>query len=169
MDEAGGDAELPSRLAALTARFQEISDTVMRDLPVSNPALAVEAVGFRAVADGWLGALVTPWFINLVLLPADPAVWAVCPAGHRVVRPVPAGDRMFAIEQIEGLDPFLMSGVHSPLPQFATQDQARAAAEQALAAALTPPAAPAPAPAPQPEAPKSVDRRALFRGLLGRG
>ena len=34
-----------------------------------NPALAVEAVGFRPWGEHWLGILITPWFMNLVLMP----------------------------------------------------------------------------------------------------
>ena len=34
-----------------------------------NPALSVEAVGFRPWDEHWLGVLVTPWFMNLWLMP----------------------------------------------------------------------------------------------------
>lgn len=45
----------------------------MRDLPVFNPALDVAAIGFRALDDHAFGVIVTPWFMNLVRLPLDPA------------------------------------------------------------------------------------------------
>lgn len=81
-----------TRVAVLQAVFTEIAETRMAGLPLCNPRLQVEALGFEpvrqadlrasglagpeSVADGrhWLpplclGVLVTPWFMNLVCLP----------------------------------------------------------------------------------------------------
>ena len=41
----------------------------MAGVPMLNPALRVQAVGFRHWQSHWLGVLVTPWFMNLMLLP----------------------------------------------------------------------------------------------------
>lgn len=49
----------------LEATFERVHRERMHDVPILNRALAVTAVGTRAVEAGWLSALVTPWFINL--------------------------------------------------------------------------------------------------------
>ena len=67
------------RVAALVAAYRRVAETDMVGVPICNPALAVEAVGFRAFGPGWLGAVVTPWFLNALLVPADPARWADVP------------------------------------------------------------------------------------------
>ena len=60
-----------SRVQTLEQVFAHIAATRMQGVPVQNPALRVQAVGFAPQADPdggeWLlGVLVTPWFMNLV-------------------------------------------------------------------------------------------------------
>ena len=74
---------LPDPSARIEAAFRAILETRMRGLPVLNPAVEVEAVGFRAWEGHWLGMLVTPWFINLMLLPLEPERWRPLALGVR--------------------------------------------------------------------------------------
>ena len=60
-------------VSRLETTFGAIRRDRMQDVPILNPALQVEAIGMRAWQGHWLGALVTPWFINLVLLPGQGA------------------------------------------------------------------------------------------------
>lgn len=162
------DSNLPvERIAALTAWFQHIYETRMVDVPICNRALAIEASGFRRYEDGWLGVLVTPWFINIVALPVEGEGWAVLSAGTFVMRDLPAGARRFAVEREGGIGTFQMTNLYSP-PHYPNQECARAAGLEALEAALR---APEPAPAPPPPAAEAVavGRRALFHGLVGEG
>ena len=48
---------LPSPAAALQARFEHIHHHQMAGLPMLNPALRVQAIGFRPWAAHWLGVL----------------------------------------------------------------------------------------------------------------
>jgi [NiFe] hydrogenase assembly HybE family chaperone len=62
---------LPPPVLALEQLFAEIASTRMRDVPVQNTALQVQAIGFApdpVQAGVWLGILITPWFMNLVRL-----------------------------------------------------------------------------------------------------
>ena len=63
----------------------------MRGLDFVNPALEVEAVAFGAWEDHWLGVMVTPWFMNLALLPRDRARWQPLPIGDKRKYAFPAG------------------------------------------------------------------------------
>ena len=49
----------------------------MKGMPIYNPTLAVEAVGFREHEGRQVGVMVTPWFMNLTVLPSetDQSVW----------------------------------------------------------------------------------------------
>ncbi|CAN5305436.1 hypothetical protein BH10PSE16_BH10PSE16_01830 [soil metagenome] len=69
---------LSLRVKALAALYQHISSTRMQGIPLLNPAVRVEALGFELVkteaADpevfaAGVGVLITPWFMNLVWLP----------------------------------------------------------------------------------------------------
>jgi [NiFe] hydrogenase assembly HybE family chaperone len=106
----------------------------MQDMPMVNPALSVEAVGFRPWADHWLGVLVTPWFMNLWLMPRVLAKWQ--PIGERETRHYvfPAG----VFEFIGGRDPALgdyqACSLFSPMFEFSDPANARDTAVAALAA-----------------------------------
>jgi [NiFe] hydrogenase assembly HybE family chaperone len=65
---------LHSRVEALVCRFESIYREKMEHLPITNRRLRVEAVGFRRCGDYQLGVLITPWFINLILLPESAIV-----------------------------------------------------------------------------------------------
>ena len=56
-------------------------------------ALRVEAVGFRRWEGLWLGVLITPWFMNLMLLPcaATEHTWPQVRYGESLAYRLPAG------------------------------------------------------------------------------
>ncbi len=61
-------------VAGLVAAFERIATTRMAGLALNNPALRVQAVGFRPQEKGHLiGVLITPWAINLVMLATTPS------------------------------------------------------------------------------------------------
>ena len=41
----------------------------MKDIPITNNELEVEAVGFKKFEKYELGVLITPWFMNNILIP----------------------------------------------------------------------------------------------------
>jgi [NiFe] hydrogenase assembly HybE family chaperone len=55
----------------LEAAFVRIQRDAMAGVPMLHPALRVQALGFARWEGHWLGALVTPWFLNLVLVPGE--------------------------------------------------------------------------------------------------
>lgn len=137
----------------------------MRDLPVFNPALDVAAIGFRALDDHAFGVIVTPWFMNLVRLPLDPAT-AGRSQGEVVTRVLPVGALEFTISQLDGIGGIESCSLFSPMFDFADQAAAEAAAEAALAAVLEPEQVAdetSPSRAPSKMA-TTLDRRGLLRG-----
>ncbi len=54
--------------SGLESVFLRIERTAMAGIPILNPALTVKAVGLQQWGNDWLAVLVTPWFMNLVLL-----------------------------------------------------------------------------------------------------
>ena len=129
-------ADKPSPAGALEQRFEAIWHGQMNDVPIVNPALRVEAVGFRPWSDHWLGIVITPWFMNLLLMPRVQAQWQ--PIGERESRhyAFPAG----VFEFIGSLDPVLgdyqACSLFSPMFEFADPAGARSTAVAALDALL---------------------------------
>jgi [NiFe] hydrogenase assembly HybE family chaperone len=85
----------PDPSDALEATYRHVAETRMHGLPFVNPVLAVEAVGFAPWEGRWLGVMVTPWFINLVQAPLDPAQWRSLGQGEKRRYRFPAGDYEF--------------------------------------------------------------------------
>jgi [NiFe] hydrogenase assembly HybE family chaperone len=138
------------RLAAL---YRTISDGAMRDVPIVNPALAVEAVGFRPHG-GWVaGVLVTPWFMNLVLVPGPGG--AMLPAvggGDSWMAPFPVGEIALTVGVLDGFGRLDCASLFSPMQAFPDPETARAVALSAIETVFI-----APAQAP-------LDRRSLLFG-----
>jgi hypothetical protein len=62
---------MEKRVSKLVSRFKQIGDEHIRDLPIYHRPLQVEAVDFQQCAQGWIGVLITPWFMNVMLMPRD--------------------------------------------------------------------------------------------------
>lgn len=155
--------------ARLHAHFQRVFDMHMHDLPFINPALSVEIVGFRRWQGDWLGAAVTPWALNLLLLPGGGTLWSDQPTGERVAVPFPVGALDFIADHDAAADP--PASQYCPLftsvTHFRSQEAAREAAHAALDALFNTPELPPAAVAEVAVAPAPT-RRAFFRRIAGR-
>jgi [NiFe] hydrogenase assembly HybE family chaperone len=110
----------------------------MEGLNFVNPNLRVEAVGFAAWEGHWLGVLVTPWFMNLVLAPRDDAAWSPLRLGAKRHFAFPAGRYEFIGAQDPACGEFAMCSLFSPVLEFADHAQAVAVATHALPALFDP-------------------------------
>lgn len=119
---------------AIERVFARIAATSMADMTLNNPALRVEAVGFRRWQELWLGVIVTPWAINLMLLPAGSAAFMRLALGQRQTWSFPSGDYPFLGGADAELGPYQFCSLFSPTFEFAGQEDARTAAHAALAA-----------------------------------
>lgn len=130
---SAGDGEHPASL--LEQVFSHIAATRMADVPILNPALRVEAVGFRAWQGRWIGVLVTPWMINLVLLPGDAAPLQPLRLDQTTSWAFPSGAYEFMGLNEDALGPCHVCSLISPVTEFASHEDALAVAGE-IAAAL---------------------------------
>ena len=121
----------------LEQAFSTILEERMRDVPLLNPALAVEAVGLREWQGCWIGALVTPWFINLVVLPGAGA-WRAVPDRDSVWHAFPSGRFEFIAGNEPGLGPYHACSLFSPVQEFGDHETARETARLALESLFDP-------------------------------
>ena len=150
-------------VTALTERYRAIGAGRMAGLPIYNPRLAVEAVGFRALEDHQLGVLVTPWFMNLMLLPGTDD-WSACAAGTVIAWPLPAGDFDLNLCRDDALGTFLSAVLFRSMDHFPDQDTARAIAAEVMTQLFAAPAA-RPAESAPAAAARSISRRDLLAAL----
>ncbi|MFW2404800.1 MAG: [NiFe]-hydrogenase assembly chaperone HybE, partial [Gammaproteobacteria bacterium] len=122
---------MTNEVTQLVERFRIIHAERMADLPLCNPRLEVEAVGFREFEDLQLGVLITPWFMNLVLLSGEDA-WADWPQGSKSEWTLPAGTEEFTTGHDDEIPTYLTAVLFRTVQDFADQDMARAVAERVM-------------------------------------
>jgi [NiFe] hydrogenase assembly HybE family chaperone len=118
---------------ALERVFGDIYLHRMQDVPLCNHALRVEAIGFRCTDDGWLGVLITPWSMNVMLLPARGAHWTHMVLGAKRLHVLASGAYELFGSAEEGVGEYHYLSLFSPMAGFSSQDEARSIAEAALA------------------------------------
>ena len=111
--------------------YQAVYEERFRDLPIVNATLRVEAVGFRRLAEHEFGALITPWFINLVLLPGTDR-WNDRPQGSVCTIELPGGKVDFTVSHDEQLGTTLSAAMFGTVTEFPDQAMAREVARETL-------------------------------------
>lgn len=150
---------------AVEAAYFRIYRERMADVPIHNEALSVEAVDFQKWRGHWLGAVVTPWCLSVLLLPGKDEDWQMPGDNQRRFVKFPAGDFAFLASVEAELGEFQSCGLISPMGQFSSQSEAVLTARAALNALFQAPPAP-------PEAenkPAAQEPSLSRRRLLGLG
>jgi [NiFe] hydrogenase assembly HybE family chaperone len=112
--------------------YRETVQPKMCGLPMYNARLRIEAVGFE-LRDGRLcGVLLTPWCMNLVLLPDESDEWHKLPHGKTIDVEFPSGRHSCLLSSVEGIVPHLSLPLFTTVQDFADQDTARQVAEETL-------------------------------------
>ena len=157
--------------AWLEAHYRNVWETRMRDLPFVNAALSVEAIGFQRLEGDWLGVVITPWFLNLLLVSGGGELWGDIPAGERRYLNLPCGTMQFIADDDPDIGPYQYCPLIAPVDKLPDMATARFVAADAIKTVF---AAPAAAEAPpvtlgetQADAPE-VSRRGFFRRLAGK-
>ncbi|OCK53954.1 [NiFe]-hydrogenase assembly chaperone HybE [Bradyrhizobium sp. LMTR 3] len=148
----------------LAAAYRDIADRTMRDLPIFNEALSVEAIGFRAREGRVVGMMITPWFMNVVTLMRDRTSHSPPSPGSNLRLRFPAGEIEFTVSEMAPVGSIASYSLFSPMFEFEHMTSARATAEAALAALMSPANRAA---SHGPDARHdSIDRRHFLRGVL---
>ena len=111
--------------------YRRVYEERFRGLPIINPELEVEAVGFRELAEHEFGALITPWFINLVLLPGSDR-WQDRLQGSTCKIELPGGKVDFTVSHGEELGTTLSAALFGTVTEFPDQAVAREVAAETL-------------------------------------
>lgn len=155
--------------AFLEAHYRHVWQTRMHDLPFVNAALAVEAVGFARYEGDWLGVVITPWFLNLLLVSGGGQLWGDIPAGERRYLNLPCGTLQFIADDDPDIGPYQYCPLIAPVTDLADMVTARRVAADAIKTVFSAPAAPEPVALPEPQTENpDVSRRGFFRRLAGK-
>ena len=100
-------------------------------MPICNPHLDIEAVGFEAMDAHRLGVLITPWFMNLILLEGDDS-WSAMTEGATESISLPAETCEFTVCRDEILGDYLSAVLFRSMTDFPDQLTAVAVATEVL-------------------------------------
>jgi [NiFe] hydrogenase assembly HybE family chaperone len=122
---------------AVEEAFFRIQREQMADVPILNPALSVEAVDFQRWQGHWLGIVVTPWCMSMLLVPGSGENWVSTGENKRRFVKFPAGDFAFLGSAEPELGEYQSCPLFSPMGQFASQSEATMTARASMIALLT--------------------------------
>ena len=149
---------------AVEEAFFRIQRDQMCDVPILNPALCVEAIDFQRWQGHWLGIVVTPWCMSMLLVPGCSENWVSVGENKRRFIRFPAGDFAFLGSEEVELGEYQSCPLFSPMGKFSTQSEASMTARASMIALLTQPQTEADKlKADKPKAEKSADTPSLSR------
>ncbi|MCB2080719.1 MAG: [NiFe]-hydrogenase assembly chaperone HybE [Novosphingobium sp.] len=122
--------------ATIAARFEEAFERIrverMAGVPILNTALSVAMTELQVWEGFHAGVLVTPWFINVLLVARDDEAGRVV-TGTKKLFHLPAGAFEFIRSEEDGLGGFWMCSLFSPALEFGDQETAMAVAQASFA------------------------------------
>lgn len=128
---------MSSNVNTLKKHYQSIYTHKMQDIPVINKQLKVEVVGFadwgnaNGESAAEVGVLITPWFMNIVLLPKHSMTQEMS-VGKTVKILFPDGEYSFLTQLDEAFGVYLTCSLFSPMFDFKTQKEAREVAQAVM-------------------------------------
>lgn len=144
------------------------------DKSAVNPSLTCRAVGFARYQGDWLGVLITPWFMDLFLLPGGGTLWGDIPAGQRRYVEMPQGTLLFTAAADPKFGAYQYSQLVAPVsavPDMATALSLAQGVMYDITGELSLPASVSSKPE-EPQAaaagPEINSRRSFFRRLAGK-
>lgn len=140
----------------LEAAFHAVAADGMRDLPFFHSQMPIRACGFQLFEQQWVGCMLTPWMLSLMVLPGPKQRWESRQIGEKLALALPCGNVSFTLGEIDGCGQYLACSLMSPLESSLGADQALALAENSTRMALSLPVVDS-------SLPSNLGRRALFR------
>lgn len=122
-------SDLTTLAKEIEMTFQRIEQEQMQDIPLLNPALRVQSIGFQVYEGRALGIIITPWMMNLLMLPSEQDDWSELKLGDKTHYRLPANEFRFMVNEIDGIGICQTHSLYSPMHEFMNQDHAVAAAE----------------------------------------
>lgn len=125
---------LNSPAVILEEYFGDIYQKHMKSLELCHQSLRVQAVGFQQWEGQWIGVMITPWFMNLMVIPQDESLWPDMKEGkgHELYLEFPYGVLTFEPRLDADIGKHLVCSLASPMDKFSDQKEAVAVANEVL-------------------------------------
>ena len=118
------EAEILKKKGLVESVFNQIYLENMQDIPVINDKLKVTAIGFQQYEELYIGVVVTPWFMNIIILPIESNCWVHLPELSQHSFTFPSGQYTFVVGKDKQLGTYQMCSLFSPMFEFANNETA---------------------------------------------
>lgn len=126
---------MPFSVSNLETTFRDIQASRMEGVPLINENLSVKAIHFQEWNSYQLGILITPWFMNLMLVPFND-IDSIQKIGTTHQYIFPSGSYEFVAGHEEKIGHYLSCSLFSPMFEFDSQEAAELTASEALKAIM---------------------------------
>lgn len=138
------------------AAFRQIAEGEMQSLAFVHPEMPVYVTPFSLFEGQWLGCVLTPWMLSLLIIPGPHQRWLRRNISERLGLKLPYGEMTFITGELPALGQYLSCSLLSPLPRELDAEQGQSLAQDCLKMALSLPVADA-----------ALSRRGLLFGRQG--
>ncbi len=104
----------------------------MADIPILNDKIEVRAIGFQPWNQSYLGIMVTPWFMNMMLLPGKTEHWEELRDLSSSTHTFPSGNYEFLVGSEPEIGKYQSCSLFSPMHDFADNNAAIETAEAVM-------------------------------------
>jgi len=123
---------LSSKTTMLVSTFSMILTERMVDVPILNDKIKVAVVGFQQWQNSYLCIMLTPWFMNIMLMPGEDENWDDKQETSSCRHTFPSGNYEFLVGYEPGIGKYQMCSLFSPMFEFNDNDAAVETAEVAV-------------------------------------
>lgn len=116
----------------LEVTFNKIHQEQMQGIPILNPLITVETLGFHEYQGRIVGIVITPWMMNMLMLPKDDEDWSQYNIGHKLPHQFPSSTYKFMVNEIDGIGFCQTYSIFSPMREFVNHEHALSAAQSFL-------------------------------------
>jgi [NiFe] hydrogenase assembly HybE family chaperone len=123
---------IDKKTAMLVAAFDHIHKERMFDVPILNDKVQVAVIGFQQWQNSYICIMITPWFMNLMLLPGEEENWDDMRETTASRHTFPSGNYEFLVGFEPDIGKYQMCSLFSPMFEFADNEAAVETAQVAI-------------------------------------
>lgn len=116
----------------LEQTFNKIHLENMQGIPILNSAIRIQALGFQLFQGRVIGIIITPWLMNVVILPTDDEDWSHMNLGDKRPHKFSSRTYKFMLNEFDGIGLCQTHSLYSPMQSFASHEQALDTAQSFL-------------------------------------